>query len=170
MMSGRGRAGVARREHPKAGGNMMRRLKLDPAAVLVALLIVALGAWVIWEGSSHRMGRAANMGPGFYPVMLGVILLGLGLANLLEVVLKGERGLEFRFRPLVMISLSLASFAFLLRPYGLIPATFALVLIGSLAESPPKPLLALFTASALTLIGVVVFSWGLRLPLPLLRW
>lgn len=148
----------------------MRGLRFDPASVIVALCIAALGAFVIWESLGYRVGRAGNMGPGYYPLMLGVVLLALGALNLVEVITKGERGLEFQFRPLIMIALSLAAFALLLRPFGLVPATFALVLIGSLAERPPKPLLALFTASLLTLIGIVVFTWGLQLPLPLIRW
>src|SRR5690606_5240947 len=53
---------------------------------------------------------------------------------------------------------------------GLIPATLALVFISALGDRTHTLLSALALAVFVTILGVVIFSWGLDLQFPLFRW
>jgi hypothetical protein len=149
---------------------MVQRGRIDPWSLLVAAVVLILGIAVVWHGASYRLGTAAEMGSGFYPVLLGILLTGMAMLNLISVAVRSETRMDFRWRPLLVICLSLCAFAYLVRPFGLIPATFALVLIACMAEKKVKPLLALFTAATLSFFGTVIFIYGLNVPLAAVRW
>ena len=51
------------------------------------MLLFGLGA--IWEGMSYRIGTLVRMGPGFFPVALGVILALVGVAIMIGAVAVG---------------------------------------------------------------------------------
>ncbi|MDO9434037.1 hypothetical protein [Hydrogenophaga sp.] len=51
---------------------------------LAGLLFVALGIGFGWAASGHVLGSADNMGPGFVPLLLGLLLGMLGLLILFK--------------------------------------------------------------------------------------
>ena len=42
------------------------------------LMFMAVGGGFAWGAVDYEIGEAARMGPGYFPFMLGMILLGLG--------------------------------------------------------------------------------------------
>lgn len=46
----------------------------DKQAALFSLGIVAFGVYVILEGMAMSMGTLRRIGPGFFPVVLGIVL------------------------------------------------------------------------------------------------
>jgi len=141
---------------------------------LVAFGFLAFGILVLWVGMAYPRGTVGNMGPGFVPVALGYILVVLGSANLVRVAFQRIPPPAFAVRPIIAISLGLVAFALALPRFGLVPATFALVILSSLAQTkaqkPMGPLAIVVTATALSLFGVLTFVKLLRLSIPVMHW
>ena len=145
---------------------MLRRF--DPAARLVSLGVIAFGLYVIHEATTMRIGTMARIGPGFFPIMLGVVMTGLGVLALFERPQTG-RG-AFPGRGLICATLALLAFALMIRSAGLLPAVSALVLLMALGQPQPRPLGVIATILALSAIGYFLFILGLRLPIELIVW
>jgi hypothetical protein len=118
------------------------------------------------------------MEPGLFPAMLGVLLILLGLA-----IAKGapstlnkhtDGGVEeiapSQWRGWSCIIGALLAFILVGKFGGLIPATFVLVLVSAMGDRKHTLRSAVTLAAAITVVGVLVFSWGLQLQFPLFRW
>lgn len=131
------------------------------------------GGWFTWYAAAHfQTGTVRDMGPGFFPVILGIALAGLGAAIAIPALFRAapEQSLKLRvWSPLFVLS-GIAGFAILIRPTGLIPAVAALILISSGAELKWRPLgVALLCAFACALAwGIFVLALGL--PVQPFRW
>jgi len=51
-------------------------------------LMLVIGAVTVWQGAGYRFGSLTRMGPGFFPVALGVLLALLGIAIAIGAVRK----------------------------------------------------------------------------------
>jgi hypothetical protein len=110
------------------------------------------------------------MGPGFMPVVLGVLLAVVGLAMLVVVApgkTPGAKPAGLSVRGLLCILTGIVSFAVLGSYAGLVPASFFAVFIAALGDRDNTLRDALALALAATVTSVVVFAYGLHLQLPL---
>lgn len=134
------------------------------------LLFLAVGLLFSAGATSYTMGTASNMGPGYFPFMLGIILAVLGVLNLIKSIASKEITVpvDIAWRPLIMILLANILFGVLLPYMGLVIAIFVLVVVASVAmpATPIKETIAL--ATVLSVVGCVVFVWALGMPLPVL--
>ncbi len=135
-----------------------------------AVLLGLLGVYVIWQGSGYEIGSLRRMGPGFFPVMVGSVLVLFAGLLVLEVRHSEKEQAFWVPRPLLMISLGFVAFAALLDRAGLVPATLALVILVSFAEKPVRPVAALVTAAGLSVLGVLVFIYGFGIPVAAIQW
>ncbi|GAA5236829.1 tripartite tricarboxylate transporter TctB family protein [Verticiella sediminum] len=140
-------------------------------------VVVLLGLGAIVEGSRYTIGTLARMGPGFFPVALGVLLVGLGILIALTADPVAEEDMEHDisgdppdWRGWGCIIAGVIAFIFLGHVGGLVPATFALVLIAAMGDRDQKPLHALLLALGVTVVGTIIFSYFLQLQFPLFRW
>lgn len=134
---------------------------------------MALGAFLIWEGASLGTGTARRMGPGWFPVALGWLMLGLGGLLALSGLFGRDAPLpdgdtEPRPASALWVGAGIAAFALLLERAGLVPATVALVGLASLAAPRPRPLAVVVLAAIVAALAWAVFRLGLGLPLPAL--
>jgi hypothetical protein len=150
----------------------MRSVELKD--LLGGLLMLVLGIGMATQASHYEIGSLRRMGPGFFPLALGVILAGTGGLILLSAFRAPLAAARAQFRPewrgWICILVGLAAFALLGRHAGLLPATFATVFIAALGDRQNSILVASITAAAMTLICLIVFWWQLKVPLPLLPW
>ncbi len=135
-----------------------------------ALLVFALGAFMALKGLSYSIGSVNRMGPGFFPVAVGVILMLLAVAIMLEVRHSNTPAPDFPLRPLAALTAGLVAFAVLIEPLGLVPATFVLVLVSSFGDASMTLRRAVLAAVAMAALGYVVFVLGFRLPLHPFWW
>src|SRR5450755_3856791 len=100
------------------------------------MFVIGLGA--ILQGRTYSMGTLSRMGPGFFPVSLGVILALAGAAIALTARFAEreaeEKALPPEWRGWFCISLSILAFVVLGKYGGLVPATFAIVFISALGD------------------------------------
>jgi hypothetical protein len=141
-----------------------------PKDVGAGLIYIAFGGAMFWAALSYRLGTAGRMGPGYFPRVLALILVGIGVISLIRgCIVRGSPVGELAWKPLAMISLSSALFGLLLERAGLVVALAALVLVSASASKEfrwePK---ALFGLAGLILFCVLAFVKGLSVPMPIL--
>ena len=152
---------------------MSRRLNGKRAVtdILAGLVFVAFGLAFAATSLSYELGTPLRMGPGYFPLVLGGILVFLGLL----IVGKGfvsSPGAEGRlgsvpWRALFLIVLAVLFFGLTVRGLGLVPATAVTALLTALASYRTSILAAVAVAAGLTVLCVLIFVLALQLRLPL---
>jgi hypothetical protein len=139
--------------------------------LIAAVLTILVGALALVEAAGYPMGTLLRMGPGYFPTVLGVLMIAFG-AVLLVQSFRAEPAAPSNFvlRPVLMIPLGVILFAVLLERWGLAPAIIALVVVSSLSEPQIRPLRALALAAGMSALVYVVFILILRLPFAIVRW
>jgi hypothetical protein len=131
-------------------------------------MFIAIGLFFMISARSFEFGNAARMGPGFFPTMIGGLTACMGLAVLLQAFLiRGGKVAAFPVRLMVMISVALLLFAYLLKLAGLVVALAILVVLSSVAGHDFRSREVLVLAGLLVLLSVGVFVKGLGQPFPL---
>ena len=117
--------------------------------------------------AGYQMGSSVRMGPAYFPVVLGGLLVVLGLIVLFDsIVEEGPKVAKFHFRPLIFIAISSLAFAYLLKPLGLVLASVALVFISAYGGHEFKWKEVAIMSVILVIFSVLVFVKGLALPFP----
>jgi Tripartite tricarboxylate transporter TctB family len=153
-----------------------RRLNGKRAApdILAGLIFVAFGLGFAVMSLSYELGTPLRMGPGYFPLVLGGILVLLGLLIAGKGFVAGAGpGDEGRFgsvpwRALVLLVVAVLFFGLTVRGLGLVPATAVAALLAALASSRTGILAAVAIAAGLTVLSVLIFVLALQLRLPLL--
>ena len=137
--------------------------------VWAGLLLIAIGAGAIFVARNYPFGTALRMGPGFFPVVLGGLLIAFGLAVLAIGLRKGESMTgSWSLRALIILPLSLILFGLLMEYAGFVPAMLVLIFGSATASTEFRFLEVLLFAAGLTALSVAVFVWALGLPYPLI--
>lgn len=145
-------------------------IRFDKQDMIAGAVLVGFGLFVaIYAGRHYDFGTTASMGPGYFPVVLGSILAGLG-ALIMLLSMRRVPGTPWQapvgLRPLIAVLLAVLVFALLIVKLGLVPATIALTLVASLGEPTLRPQRALLLGVGLALLSWLIFSVGLKMPLP----
>lgn len=135
---------------------------IDFYSGLLMVVIAALAAWLV---SDLDLGSTREMGPAYFPLMVALLLGGIGA------VLMG-RGLlapgvpvgHFELRPLFFVLASFVAFALLIRPAGLVVAILAQVGIAHFASIEARPVESLLFGLALAAVSAILFVYLLGIP------
>ncbi len=142
-----------------------------PKDFVSGLIFVAFGLAAIIIGSNYSLGSAARMGPGYFPRILGILLILLGSALTLRALkLKGDPLPHWYWRPIVVVLGSVIAFGLLVNHIGLVFSTIGLVFASSAASHEYRPKEALISGVLLAALSVGVFIFGLNLQLPIWPW
>ena len=132
------------------------------------LMFCAFGLLFVIVARNYRMGNATSMGPGYFPSMVGGLLVVLGGIVLVQsLVLKGEKVPTIFFRPLFFIIFGLLLFGYLLEVIGLMLAVSLLVVVAGFASHDLKLREALLLCLVLSVLSALVFVKGIGLDFPL---
>lgn len=143
----------------------------DYKDIIGGVLLMILGAFASLYAHSHlQVGTVINMGPGMFPMALGVILIGFGLSIFGPAWFRGGEQLRVHLQPLAMVLLSLLAFALIIRPFGMVTAIIVLTLIASRADNRLGIKGVLLLAASLSVFASLAFKIGLGIPVQLLAW
>ena len=136
--------------------------------VLSGLFFVGIGAFVaIKSYLQYPIGTLGRMGPGYFPLILGIVLALIGLV-VIAMSLR-VRGLEikatFRWRSVWAVLLGVLLFSQTVERVGLIPSALMLCLVASLAERPYRFKRALKLGCFLGVLTWLIFVLGLEMNL-----
>lgn len=146
------------------------------------LMFMAVGGSFAWGAVDYEIGNAARMGPGYFPFMLGLILVLLGVLVTFNAFKSGPPGGDkigaLAWRPLVFIlganllfgALLVGIPAFGLPAFGLIVAIFGLVIMAGYAREGAKFKESLSLAAILAAGSYLAFVKLLNLQFPVLPW
>ena len=146
----------------------MNARRTDWQDVLFGLFLIAVAGIALAATRTLPGGNAADMGPGYMPRVIAIMLLGFGLWFSIRGIRRPFVGIApVRLRPLLAITVSVAVFALTAQRLGLALSSFAAILIASLATREAKPIEALLFALGLTTAAVLLFVKALALPVPI---
>jgi len=133
------------------------------------LMLIAIGAVAVFMARDYPFGTALRMGAGFFPVVLGVVLVLFGLyfvARGLHSSVKIEG--NWSPRALIVLPLAFVLFGVLMEYAGFVPAMLALILGSAAAGTEFRLGEVLALSVLLTVMCVALFIWALGLPYPLI--
>jgi hypothetical protein len=135
---------------------------------LAGLLFIAFGAFGLWLASDLDIGEASEMGAGYFPRAICLLLIGIGA------VLSGtdlrqhtERPEGWGWRPLLLVTASALAFALLLRPVGLVGTLAVTIILASAAGKLLPPMTLAVLVAVLIAVNVGIFVVALQIPIPL---
>jgi hypothetical protein len=143
----------------------------NPQDFFAGLLFLAFGLAAIYFARGYTIGTAARMGPGYFPLALGIILSALGAflaARAAAVRIGGGAIGRVALRPLLLILLAVATFGLLLDRAGFLIAAFAAMMVAATAGNEFKVHEALIVAVVMTGLCWLIFVIGLKLTFPVL--
>jgi hypothetical protein len=112
------------------------------------------------------MGSAGRMGPAYFPTILGVLLILVGVAAFVRALLRQGDALErFHLKELALVAGAVVGFGLVLRGAGLAPAVMLLVLGSGFASDQFNVKRFALLAVGLAVFSTLVFVKGLGLPL-----
>lgn len=142
------------------------------------LMFMGVGVAFAWGATTYNVGEGARMGPGYFPLMLGVLMAIIGAVitfqSLVVETAGGDKVGKFAWKPLIFIIAANVVFGILLAglpsiklpAMGLIVAIYALVFIASMAETGWKPLNTFILATVLAIGSYIAFVIALKLQFP----
>jgi hypothetical protein len=141
----------------------------NPKDFWTGLLYISFGASAIIIARDYNMGTAVRMGPAFFPTILGAVLAVIGaIAVIRSFIAPGTPIGGFSFKGLVLVTLSVVVFGFLVRGAGLAVALPLLVIISAYGSTRFQWRTTLIMAAGLTIFCALVFVKSLGIPLPII--
>jgi hypothetical protein len=142
------------------------------------LMFMGVGVAFAWGASTYTIGNGARMGPGYFPLMLGVLLAVLGSAitfkALVVETIDGDKIGKFAWKPLFFIITANLVFGACIGglpsigmpPLGLIIGIYLLTFIASHAGEEFNLKAVLILATILAIMSYLAFIVLLKLQFP----
>ena len=141
-----------------------------PRDVIGGLVVIMIGAGFLLFGQELEMGTSNRMGPGYFPTILSILMIGLGsmiaVQALRAPVTEHSFG-QVPWRGLLLVIGAVLFFGFVVRGLGLAPAVLIVVLATAWASRYAGLRSSLLLSIGLAAFCAVLFIRLLGLPLPL---
>jgi hypothetical protein len=136
----------------------------NPKDFAAGLMFIAFGVAAIAIGAGYPLGVAARMGPGYFPRILGLLLIAFGIALTLRALRNNGARITLESpRPLLIVLGSVVLFGLTVEHLGLVVATILLIMVSSAASTEFRWKEALVSSIVLAALSVAGFIWGLGL-------
>jgi hypothetical protein len=131
-------------------------------------MFIAFAAVALYVSRNYSLGTAVRMGPGYFPILLGGVLALVGAILVVRsLVIAGDPIGHVQVLPLVVVAVAVVLFGVLLPRLGLAITLPLVIAVAALASVQSRRWEVLILALVLTVFSVLVFVYGLRLPIPL---
>ncbi|WP_372826006.1 tripartite tricarboxylate transporter TctB family protein [Polaromonas sp.] len=142
------------------------------------LMFIGAGIAFAWGATNYTVGEAARMGPGYFPLILGILMALVGAVitlNALGSTASSEEEIgKWAWRPLFYVIGANVVFGLLLAgvrdwgipAFGVIVGIYALTFVASMAQANWKFKPTLILATALAIGSYLVFVLALQLQFP----
>ena len=139
------------------------------------LMFTVVGVAFAWGATTYTVGNGARMGPGYFPLMLGIVMAIIGMiitfTALVTETPDGDKIGEWAWKQVFFILGANLAFGVLLGglpslgvpAMGLIAAIYALTIIASLAGHEFNIKSVLILATVLAIGSYFAFIWALKL-------
>jgi hypothetical protein len=142
------------------------------------LMFLAVGVGFAWGATRYNIGEGARMGPGYFPLLLGIVLALVGAFIVFESLVveteDGEKIGTWAWKPLLFIIGANVVFGICLGgipplgipAMGLIVGIYALTFIASMAGDEHKNREVIVLATVLAILSYLAFIVLLNLQFP----
>jgi len=132
------------------------------------LMFCGFAVVAILAARGYSLGTAGKMGPGYFPLLLGAVLAGLGLILIgRSFVLVGEPVARLHVLPIAVIAFAVALFGLMIEPLGLVVTLAVLTMVTAWAGADFRLAETAALAVALIAFSIGVFVYLLGLPIAL---
>ena len=137
--------------------------------LLAGLIFTLVGVAVVIIAQDYPMGTLGQMGPAYFPTIIGslTILVGLGLILNSLLIKKADPLPKFALRQFIFLIGAIIIFALTLEKFGLVLSTVLLIIFSRLAARPVNWVGASVLSVCLVSIAVLIFWYLLQMPLNL---
>ena len=134
------------------------------------MLYILLGVVGMWIARDYPFGSALRMGPGYFPTVLGGMMIAFGVAVVLMGVKNNEKVKgNWSIRAMIVLPLSAVLFGILMEEVGFIPALAVLIPAAAASGREFKWLEVVLLTIGLIILSLCIFIWGLGLPYQLIK-
>ena len=134
------------------------------------LLYIVIGALGMFIARDYPFGSALRMGPGYFPSVLGGMMIAFGAAVMMMGIKNNEKMKPYwSFRALIVLPLATVVFGFMMEEAGFIPALLVLIPLSAAAGREFKVVEVALLTIGLTILSTLLFIKGLGLPYPLIK-
>jgi hypothetical protein len=139
--------------------------------IVAGVAFLLMGLLIALASFQYQVGTATHMGPGFFPLLIGVAMASLGAVTAIK-AFNAERELQSislrEIRLALQIIVAVVAFGLLAEPAGAVPAIAASTIVSRLAGGKCGLLEMAILIVALCAIACGIFIFGLGVPLRLL--
>ena len=143
----------------------MSRLIKNPRDFAAGVLLLAIAAVFAYGQTGLSIGTSFRMGPGYFPLVLIMLLAALGSMILVAGLRASREPMgSISWRGLILVTLPVVFFGATLKGLGLVPALAVTVFVSSLASRRWELVMSAATTVVLVLFSWLVFVVGLGVP------
>jgi hypothetical protein len=133
------------------------------------VIYIFVGSTALILSRDYDMGTAVKMGPAYFPTILSILLMVIGIISVLRSFFKSGSPIGVvAWKGLVLIIVSTLLFGMIVRGAGLLIALPLLVILSASASARFSWKISLAEAAGITIFCIVIFLKGLGVPLPIL--
>lgn len=142
------------------------------------LMFTVVGVAFAWGATKYSIGTGARMGPGYFPLMLGILMAILGAVITFKALVveteDGDKIGSWAWKPLFFIIAANLLFGLMLGglpsikfpAFGLIAAIYALTVVSAMAGEEFRLKEVLVLATVLAIMSYLAFIVLLKLQFP----
>ena len=140
----------------------------SPRDYFGGLALVGLALVAIWAASDLSGMHGFAFGPGTAPRLFAGLLLAVGVGVAVVGLLSdGPEVDAYAFRGPALVVLAIVSFAMMIRPLGLVVASYFTFMVAISGSREMRLIESLIAAAAMTVFCVLLFVYLLQLPFQL---
>lgn len=145
---------------------------VDLKEILSGVLMIAFAAffaWIVLRPGGLSLGSARSMGPGYFPLMVAMLLGALGLLLVIHGFARGTDSITLvPLRSFFLILVAPVVFALLVRPFGFVIGVATMLMIASWASYRMTWQWSIYITVGMTIFSTVLFMYLLKMPVTLL--
>jgi hypothetical protein len=147
----------------------VRMLSRNPKDLWTGVLFIAVGLAAIYFIRGHQIGTAMRMGPAYFPTMLGLLQVLIGIAVIVRALVRPGLPLgRFAFAKIALVLAAIVLFGLLLRGLGLIIAIIVIVILSAYASRNFRWATAAALAVGIAICSAIIFVLLLGIPIPMI--
>lgn len=140
--------------------------------LIAGLLFIVVGLVGGFASAQYQLGTLARMGSGYYPLLMSIGLVLVGLAVCLVPDAANTkidlRGLRIRYgRPWLFVTAGILVFIVTVNWAGFVVASFLSVYLASFADRRNGWRDGALLAAGATVFSVIIFYYGVQIQIPL---
>lgn len=142
-------------------------MRITQDAVL-GLIFMAIGLFALVVALGYPLGTTGRMGPGYFPVIISIVLACTGLTLVARSRFVASEALtRLPVKPIFLVTLGIVLFGAFLKELGMPLAVFVLVVVSATASSHFKlSVKTICGAAAFAVATTLIFVTFLHMPIP----